>query len=134
MEPAPLDRHRCRLLVVSFALYAFHTDRRPRGRFDLAQIAESPVIGERPVLLPGGAGGFDQLKVRVGHEIGTILRRWTFYALLLVGIAACVGSLLGDEAIAETPVLPYTYVIIDIGGRRVRVRRAARADRVWRAS
>jgi ABC-2 type transport system permease protein len=101
------------LLVVSFAVYAFHTERRPRRRLDLAQIAESPVIGERPVLLPGGAGGFDQLKVRVGHEIGTILRRWTFYALLLVGIAACVGSLLGDEAIAETHVLPYTYVIID---------------------
>src|SRR3954449_9870071 len=38
---------------------------------------------------------------------------WTFYALLGVGIAACVGLLLADEAIAETPVLPYTYVIID---------------------
>src|SRR5215510_3280928 len=101
------------LLAVSFVLYAFPTQRRPWRRLDLVQIAESPMMSERPVLLPGGAGGFDQLKVRVGHEIGTILRRWTFYALLLVGITACVGSLLGEEAIAETPVLPYTYVIID---------------------
>jgi len=101
------------LLAVSFVIYARQTQGKPRRRVDLAHIAESPVMRERPVLLPGGAGGFDQLKMRIRHEVGTILRTWTFYALLGVGIAACVGLLLADEAIAETPVLPYTYVIID---------------------
>jgi ABC-2 type transport system permease protein len=101
------------LLAVSFVLYALQTQRKPRRGLDLAQIAESPIMRERPVLLPGGAGGFDQLKTRVRHEVGTILRTWTFYALLGVGIAACIGLLLADEAITETPVLPYTYVIID---------------------
>src|SRR4029434_6926069 len=79
------------LLAVSFVLYALQTQRKPRRSLDLAQIAESPVMRERPVLLPGGAGGLDQLKVRIRHEVGTILRTWTFYALLGVGIAACIG-------------------------------------------
>src|SRR5262249_16789692 len=75
-------------------------------------IAESPVMRKRPVLLPGGAGGFDQLKVRVRHEIGTILCSWTFYALFGVGIAACIGTLLAEEGRAVAPWLPDTYRIL----------------------
>jgi ABC-2 type transport system permease protein len=101
------------LLVVSFALYAFEPQRKPRRRLDLVQIVESPIMRERPVLLYGGAGGFDQLKMRIGHEVGTILRSWTFYVLLLLGVAVCVGSLLAEDGTAQNPVLPYTYVIID---------------------
>src|SRR5262249_18263609 len=40
------------LLAVSFVTYARQTQRKPRQSLDLAQIAESPVMRERPVLLP----------------------------------------------------------------------------------
>jgi hypothetical protein len=52
--------------------------------------------------------------VRTRHEVASVLRSWTFYALLLLAISACIAGLfLEDQAVAN-PQLPLTYVMIDV--------------------
>src|SRR5262249_41675351 len=101
------------LLALSFSLFATRERRPPARRLELVKAAASPVLRERPVLAPGGAGTLDQIAVRPRHEISSILRSWTFYALLLLGIAVCVGGLIIEDRTAAYPQLPLTYVMID---------------------
>jgi hypothetical protein len=90
-------------------------ERAPKSRgLDLARAAVSPAMRERPILVSGGAGIVDQLVMRARFEIGSILRSWTFLVLLLLVIAACIGSLVIRDQMASAPELPVTSVVVDI--------------------
>jgi ABC-2 type transport system permease protein len=103
------------ILLLALSIKLFNArERRPRApRIDLARMATSPVMRERPVVTSGGGSVWDQIVVRTRHEAGSILRSWTFLVLLVLGPLACVGVLVAQAAVAQMPTLPVTYVVID---------------------
>ena len=99
-------------LALSF-IFARRERRPAPRRLELVQVAATPVV-QRPVIVPGGAGTFDQLAVRTRHEVASVLRSWTFYALLLLAISACSAGLVVEDQALANPQLPLTYVMIDV--------------------
>ena len=83
------------LLVLSFTLFSAR-ERRPRApRLDHPTAQMPLVMNERPIITGGGAGLWDQFVVRTRHETRSIIRSWTFYALLILGLLLVVGVLVG---------------------------------------
>jgi hypothetical protein len=99
------------LLVLSFTLFSAR-ERRPRTpRLDHPTAAPLPVMRERPSIAAGGAGMWDQLVVRTRHETRSIIRSWTFHALLILGLLFAVGVLLA-QTLAGTMPDPATHLVV----------------------
>jgi ABC-2 type transport system permease protein len=112
--------------------------RRRNVKTDLGKIAVSPSSRERPRAVVGGAGLWDQLWMRTRFEVGTALRSWTFLVMLVLAVAACLGTLIAvDQVQSDIHSLPVTYVVIDqvaaaFGLAAVLVPVAYAGELVWR--
>jgi len=101
------------LLVLSFTLFNAR-ERRPRApRLDHPTVQMPLVTRERPIIRAGGAGLWEQFVVRTRHETRSIIRSWTFYAFLILGVLLAVGVLVGMTLGGAMPN-PVTHLVVRV--------------------
>jgi ABC-2 type transport system permease protein len=108
---------------IGAALLAFSVARF-RSRLPAARPARTPATASKPTAafrarrLPtasyGGAGVWSQLALRTRHEARSVLRGWSFLALLVLTALTCLGGLAMLDHVEGTRVLPLTHVVADI--------------------
>ena len=102
------------LLMLSLVLLNAGERRLRAPRLDLTKAAASPIIHERPVIAVGGVGVWDELVAVTRHETTAILRSWTFFVLLILGVLLSVGSLYAVGQLGKMPSLPVTSVVVSM--------------------
>jgi ABC-2 type transport system permease protein len=104
--------------LLAFSVARFHS-RSPAARPERIPAAAPKSsaafrVRRLPAASYGGAGVWSQLALRMRHEVRSVLRSWSFLALLGLTALTCLGGLAMLDYAQGTQVLPLTHVVAGI--------------------